>query len=171
MSANHDEAVAAKVYLGLGSNIAPEENLALAIRELRWRYGELVISRVYRSAAVGFTGDDFLNLVVGLETSDTASDIHAQVELIHDLAGRDRGSGRYTSRPLDIDLLLYDDLVIERPRFHIPRVDVLKYAFVLRPLAELAPGLVHPETGRTLAEHWREFDHASQPLELVDIGL
>ena len=171
MSDTERSADVAKVYLGLGSNIAPEENLALAIRELRWRYGTLEMSNVYRSAPVGFSGDEFLNMVVGLETSDSAAEIHTQIELIHDLAGRDRGSGRYTSRPLDIDLLLYDDKIIDHARFHIPRIDVLKYAFVLRPLAELAPTLKHPETGRTLDDHWLAFDSMSQPLEAVDLSL
>ncbi len=158
----------ATVYLGLGSNIDPEANLELAIRELRARYGELSLSPVYRSAAVGFEGPDFLNLVAGLESNESPVDIHTEIERIHGLAGRTRGSERYSSRPLDIDLLLYDDLVLEHPRFHLPRSDVLDYAFVLRPLSEIAPGFVHPRTGRTIAEHWAEYDAASQPLEAVD---
>lgn len=158
----------AAVYLGLGSNVEPEANLALAIRELRARYGELRLSPVYRSAAVGFDGPDFLNLVVGLDSGQSPADIHAEIERIHDLAGRVRGSERYSSRPLDIDLLLYDDLILEHPRFHLPRRDVLDFAFVLRPLAEIAPDLTHPRTGRTIAAHWAEFDAASQPLEPVE---
>ena len=158
----------ATVYLGLGSNIEPEANLELAIRELERRYGELRLSPVYRSAAVGFEGPDFLNLVAGLESDEAPVEIHAEIERIHGLAGRVRGSERYSSRPLDIDLLLYDDLTLDHPRFHLPRSDVLDYAFVLRPLAEIAPDFVHPATGRTIAEHWAEFDTASQPLESVD---
>ena len=158
----------ATVYLGLGSNIDPEANLELAVRELKARYGALRLSPVYRSAAVGFEGPDFLNLVAGLESDDSPVDIHAEIERIHELAGRTRGSERYSSRPLDIDLLLYDDLILEHPRFHLPRSDVLDYAFVLRPLAEIAPDVVHPRTGRTIAEHWDAFDTASQPLEPVE---
>ncbi|HNP37733.1 MAG TPA: 2-amino-4-hydroxy-6-hydroxymethyldihydropteridine diphosphokinase [Woeseiaceae bacterium] len=161
----------AKVYLGLGSNISAEENLALGIRELRWRFGSLNLSPVYRNAALGFAGDDFLNMVVGLETSDPPEELLAQIELIHALAGRNRGSGRYTSRPLDIDLLLYGDQVLDLPRCHVPRSDVLEYSFVLRPLAEIAPALVHPETGKTMLEHWQAFDAQNHALQVVHLVL
>lgn len=159
----------ARVYLGLGSNVSPEENLSLGVRELRWHYGPLDLSLVYRSRAVGFAGDDFLNMVVGLDTAESIADIREQIERIHGLAGRERGAGRFTSRPLDIDMLLYDDEIVRGPRYTLPRPDILRYGFVLRPLAELAPNLVHPETGRTMCEHWREFAPASQPLTLVTV--
>jgi 2-amino-4-hydroxy-6-hydroxymethyldihydropteridine diphosphokinase len=142
------------VYVGLGSNIDPEANLHVGVRELRARYGELQLSAVYRSRAVGFEGEDFLNLVAS-----------------HTLAGRDRNDGKWASRSLDIDLLLYDDLVVDEKPVRIPRNDVLKYSFVLRPLAELAPDFRHPVTGRTLREHWQEFDAASHPLEVVGVML
>lgn len=161
----------AKVYLSLGSNIEPEENLRRGIRELRQRFGELELSDVYRSAAVGFDGDDFLNLVVGMEATDSPLAINEQIEEIHRLVGRRRGEERYSSRSLDIDLLLYDDLVVDEPPLHLPRCDIIEYSFVLRPLAELAPELVHPQTGRTLAEHWLAFDEESHPLKPVHLIL
>ena len=97
--------------------------------------------------------------------------IRDRAGLIHDLAGRDRASNRFSSRPLDIDLLLYDDLVIDEPRLKIPRCDVLDFSFVLRPLAELAPGLVHPKTGKTMRQHWQDFDATSHPLKSVSVIL
>ncbi len=159
----------ARVYLGVGSNIDPEENLRLGLNELRSRYGDLELSAVYRSAAVGFDGDDFLNLVVGLQSHDSAAAICSEIDAIHNLAGRQRSGNKWEARPLDIDLLLYNDEVIEKPR--VPRDDVLKYSFVLRPLAELAPDLKHPETGRSMLEHWQEFDADSHPLELIGVIL
>ena len=157
-----------RVYLGLGSNVEPKKNLQLGIRELQERYGELELSAVYQNAAVGFDGADFLNMVVGLRSDDAPSDIQRETELIHELAGRDRAADRFSSRPLDIDLLLYDDLIIDEPRLKIPRCDVLDFSFVLRPLAELAPGLIHPKTGKTMQEHWQAFDAKAHPLRAIN---
>ena len=159
----------ATVYVGLGSNIDPENNLHIGIRELRERFGELRLSAVYRSTAIGFEGDDFLNLVAAFESDESPLAICEQIELIHNLTGRDRKSGKWESRPLDIDLLLYNDLVMDDQPVRVPRKDVLEYSFVLRPLAELAPDLVHPVTGKTMLEHWRKFDTASHPLDVVGV--
>ena len=159
----------ATVYVGLGSNIDPEDNLHLGIRELRARYGDLELSAVYRSRAVGFEGNDFLNLVARFESNHTPQAICEQIERIHNLSGRE--GGKWESRPLDIDLLLYNDLVVDERPVRIPRDDVLEYSFVLRPLAELAPDLVHPVTGRTMLDHWQEFDAASHPLDVVGVIL
>lgn len=159
----------AVVYVGIGSNIDPEHNLSLCMRELRRRYGEVQASAVYRSGAVGFEGDDFLNLVASFESEDSPEAICEDIETIHNLVGRDRKGGKWAPRPLDIDLLLYDDLVISERPVRVPREDILEYSFVLRPLAELAPDLVHPVSNRTMLEHWQEFDESSQPLELVGV--
>ena len=158
----------ATVYVGLGSNIEPEANLHLGIAELRRRYGNVDVSAVFRSRAVGFEGDDFLNLVARFESESEPAEICEAITAIHNLAGRERHGGKWESRPLDIDLLLYNDRVMDEPR--VPREDVLEYSFVLRPLAELAPDLVHPVTGRTMLEHWQEFDASRHPLEVVDVA-
>ncbi len=159
------------VYLGLGSNVDPEENLRLGIRELRRIFGEIELSAVYSNAAIGFDGADFLNMVVRLQSADSPRAIQSQAESIHVLAGRDRNSDKFSSRPLDIDLLLFGDELIDEPGLKLPRCDVLDFSFVLRPLAELDPGLIHPGTGKTMAEHWQAFDASSHPLRLVDIIL
>jgi len=161
----------ATVYVGLGSNIDPEHNLHLGIRELRDRYGELQLSAVYRSEAFGFDGEDFLNLVASFESNESPQAICEQIELIHNASGRNRESGKWESRTLDIDLLLYNDLIMEERPVRVPRRDVLEYSFVLRPLSELAPDLAHPVTGKSMLEHWQNFDAASHPLEVVGVIL
>lgn len=160
-----------KVFLGLGSNVDAESNLRMATAELRSRFGDLILSPVYRSTALGFDGDDFLNLVVGLQTDLNPDELLVFIETVHTLAGRVRGPDRYTSRPLDIDLLLYGDLVDTDPPLRLPRSDILAHSFVLRPLSEIAPEFIHPETRRTIAEHWRDFDATCHPLTPVDVIL
>jgi 2-amino-4-hydroxy-6-hydroxymethyldihydropteridine diphosphokinase len=159
----------ARVFVSLGSNIDPEANLRIGVRELRRRFGNVEVSAVYRNAAVGFEGDDFLNLVAAFESDTSPLELCESIEGIHNLVGRVRDSGKWESRPLDIDLLLYNGLVRDEPPVRVPRSDVLEYSFVLRPLAELAPDLRHPITGRTMLDHWRTFDASQHPLELVPV--
>ncbi len=158
-------------YLGLGSNLDAGRNLQLASRELRSRFSPLKMSTVYRSEAFGFDGADFLNAVACIETRLTPQALCGELELIHDLAGRSRRSEKFVSRTLDIDLLLYDQLILNQPPIRLPREDVLQYSFVLGPLAEIAPDYRHPVTGKLISEHWREFDATSHPLTAVDLSL
>ena len=152
------------VYLGIGSNIDPEKNLVHALEELEIRFGELEKSSVYRSKAFGFEGDDFLNMVVALGSELTPIEIHTQLEEIQCAAGRDCAARGYSSRALDIDLLLYDDLVMDEPPIRLPRPDVLRFSFVLGPMAEIAPELRHPETHQNYQSHWIDFDSESHPI-------
>ena len=157
----------AVVYLSIGSNVDRVKNLQLAIDELGKRFSHLQLSDIYENSPVGFAGNDFLNLVVRAETTSEPNEVAEQLEEIHDIAGRDREGEKFAPRELDIDLLLYDNRVIDGPDLVLPRPDILQYAFVLRPLAELAPSLQHPVTGKVLAEHWAEFDQGSHPLRRV----
>jgi 2-amino-4-hydroxy-6-hydroxymethyldihydropteridine diphosphokinase len=159
------------VYLGLGSNIEPEKNLRLAVDRLRSRFGELVLSNVYQSKALGFSGDDFLNLVARIDTDLPVADLVAALDAIHDESGRESGCAKFVARPLDIDLLLYDQLVDDKPPARVPRADVLEYSFVLVPLAGIAPDYVHPVTGRSIADHRADFDESSHPLTIIDLLL
>jgi 2-amino-4-hydroxy-6-hydroxymethyldihydropteridine diphosphokinase len=151
-----------RIYLGLGSNLQPAKNLKLAVSELARRFSLVAVSAVYRNAAVGFVGDDFLNAVAAIETDLSPTAVCRELEAIHDLAGRIRGTDAFVSRTLDVDLLLYGDEILESPS--VPRSDILQYSFVLRPLAEIAPDLVHPLSGKTMARHWAEFDTDSHHL-------
>lgn len=159
----------AKIYLGLGSNVEPQQHLRLGIRELAKHFGVLELSNLYRNTSVGFDGDDFINLVVGLESDESPMEVHNIIEDIHVLAKRHRGESPFAARTLDIDLLLYGDLILDEPPLRVPRADILRYSFVLGPLAEIAPHLRHPETGRSITEHWAEFDKDSHPLTVSDV--
>ncbi|MEM7433027.1 MAG: 2-amino-4-hydroxy-6-hydroxymethyldihydropteridine diphosphokinase [Pseudomonadota bacterium] len=160
-----------KVFVGLGSNINAENNLRFGIEALGAEFGVLMLSDVYQSASLGFSGDDFLNLVAGFETDRGPEDIHAVIETIHANAGRLRGESRFAPRTLDIDLLLYGDEIIDAPPIRVPREDTLEYSFVLGPLADIAPEYHHPVTGKTLAEHWAEYDKTGHPISPADVKL
>ena len=160
-----------RVYLSLGSNVDAESNIRLGIAELRKRFRKLDVSPVYRSKAVGFDGDDFLNLVVGFSTRAYIETIVRRIESIHRVAGRQRGEEKFSPRTLDIDLLTYGDVVTDVPPVNLPRGDILEYDFVLRPLADIAPDDVHPLTGRSYRDHWAEMSRAGSALTLVDLDL
>lgn len=151
------------IYVSIGSNIDRESNIRGGVAALRERFGELRLSTVYESEAVGFAGDPFYNLVASFETDARPDEVVAALRAIEDRFGRVRTGPRFSSRTLDIDLLLYGDAVFEQPVV-IPRQEITRNAFVLRPLAELAPDRVHPQTGKTYARMWQEFDQAAQPL-------
>ena len=161
----------ATVFLGIGSNIDAEANISLGVRMLREIFAEVTLSSVYASPPLGFEGDDFLNLVARVETGLSPVAIYDELERIHELAGRSRGSSRLHARTLDIDLLIYGELVVDEPPIRLPRKDVLEYSFVLRPLAEISPELLHPVSGRTYAREWAEFDASCHPLREVDVIL
>jgi len=159
----------AVVYLGLGSNMQPEQNLRMAVVCLRSHFTNVVLSNSYQSDALGFEGDDFINLVARVETDLSLDDVLAVLEEIHDKSGRERGCAKFVSRPLDIDLLLYDRMVDVSRR--VPRSDVLEYSFVLIPLVEIAADYVHPVSGQSIAKHCQEFDESSHPLTKQDLDL
>jgi 2-amino-4-hydroxy-6-hydroxymethyldihydropteridine diphosphokinase len=155
-----------RAYLSLGSNIDAEHWLAAAVAELRARFGELDISPVYRSAAVGFDGPDFLNLAVAIDSDLAPEALNDWLHALEDRHGRIRGGARYGSRTLDVDIVLYDDLVLSgKGHLKLPRGE-LRHAFVLKPMADIAPSVCHPVDGRTMAELWAVFPQASEPLTL-----
>ena len=141
-----------RAYLSLGSNIAPEKHLRAAIEELRARFGTLTVSPVYRSAAVGFEGPEFLNLAVGIDTDLDAHALDAWLHALEDRHGRHRDQPRYASRTLDVDIVLFDEAIIAGPgHLRIPRAELAE-AFVNVPLVDIAPAVRNPESGLTVAE-------------------
>jgi len=159
----------ARVYLSLGSNLEPQRYLSLALDDLRRHFGMLDVSPAYRSRAVGFDGPDFVNLAVGLDTDLAPAALNDWLHTLEDHHGRRRDQPRYSSRTLDVDIVLYDDFVTDGPgHLQIPRKE-LKHAFVLKPLAGIAPDLKHPVEGKTMAELWAEFPHEREPLDRVSL--
>jgi len=159
-----------RVYLSLGSNIDRERHLRAAYADLSARYGALVISSVYESVAVGFSGDHFFNLVAGIDTELGVGTLAAQLRAIEEANGRSRIGPKFSSRTLDIDILTYGDACGVIDGVQLPRDEVLKNAFVLQPLAEIAGAERHPETGRSYAEHWADYDKARQQLWIVSFS-
>jgi 2-amino-4-hydroxy-6-hydroxymethyldihydropteridine diphosphokinase len=158
----------AKIYISLGSNIDREHNTRAGITALRQRFGELELSSVYESEAVGFEGDAFYNMVIACEVSEEVHSTNRALAEIEDAHGRDRSGPRFSSRTLDLDLLLYDDLVLDEKGLKLPREEILKNAFVLWPLAEIAPARVHPLAGKAYAELWDDFDKSKENLAPVE---
>ena len=158
----------AKIYISLGSNIDRERNTRAGIKALRQRFGELELSSVYESEAVGFEGDAFYNMVIACEVSEDVHGANRALAEIEDAHGRDRSGPRFSSRTLDLDLLLYDDLVLDEKGLKLPREEILKNAFVLWPLAEIAPAQVHPLAGKTYAELWDDFDKSKENLAPIE---
>lgn len=156
-----------RVYLSLGSNQEPHRYLPAAIEALRARFGPLDVSPAYRSAAVGFDGADFINLAVGLNTDLAPTELNDWLHALEDRHGRRRDVPRYADRTLDVDIVLYDDLVTQGPgHLDIPRKE-LKHAFVLKPITDIAPDVRHPVSGKTMDELWASFPADSEPLTIV----
>lgn len=148
----------AAVYLGVGSNIDARRKLAAGLDALRHRFGDVDCSPVYRSTAVGFDGEDFLNACCRVHTDLDPPALKQWLTELEDRHGRDRSQPKFSDRTLDIDILLHGDKVGDFDGLVLPRGEILEYAHVLKPLADLAPELTHPETGKRFLDHWTEFD-------------
>lgn len=158
-----------KVYISIGSNIEPAKHIRIGVECLRREFGEVALSPVYESEAVGFAGDNFYNLVAAFETERDVYRVNRALRQIEDDNGRQRGPDKFAPRTLDMDLILYGDLCIKESGLSLPRDEILKYAFVLRPLADIAGGEKHPQTGQRYAELWAAFDDKAQALWPVQV--
>lgn len=146
----------AVIYISVGSNIERDANVCGGVRMLVQHFGALTLSSVYESESVGFSGYAFYNMVVGVETTLSLDDCVSILRQIEDQFGRVRGSEKFSNRTLDLDLLLYDDCICDNP-VQLPRAEITENAFVLQPLAEIAPQLIHPVTQQSYAELWQAY--------------
>lgn len=156
------------IYISVGSNIDPRRHVELALADLRAQFGELRQSSLYESKAVGFDGDNFLNLVVAAQTDKPIREVVDCLRAIEADHGRDRQGPKFSSRTLDLDLLLYDDVICKSDGIHVPREEILFNAFVLYPLAEIAPHLMHPTEHKSMAQLWQQFDKSQQQIWRVE---
>ncbi len=146
-----------QVFVSIGSSFHRKKNVRAALQALHQRYGEIRYSSVYETEAVGFKGDPFFNLVVGFDTDDDPRRLKQCFHAIEERQGRSRSGKMPGPCPLDLDLLLYDDMIIDTPSLRLPREDVLKHAFVLEPLAELVPERCYPGTNQCYRDLWRNY--------------
>lgn len=149
------------IYISIGSNQDAARQIRYGVLRLDEMFSHLKLSKVYESEAVGFDGDNFLNLVARAETQMTIAQVEQVFKAIEKEAGRRRDVPKFSDRALDIDLLLYDDVICEQP-IRLPRGEILHHAFVLQPLAEIEPQRKHPVVNKTYQELWQAFDKKEQ---------
>jgi 2-amino-4-hydroxy-6-hydroxymethyldihydropteridine diphosphokinase len=155
-------------YLSLGSNIDRHKYIMAALDALTEMFGDLIISSVYESKSVGFNGSNFFNLVVGIKTDLTIGVLSEALKRVEDNNGRLRSGPKFSPRTLDIDILTYGNFVGVNSGVELPRAEIIKNAFVLFPLAEIAPNESHPHLSKTYAELWEVYDKKSQALWAID---
>lgn len=155
-------------FISIGSNIDKEIHVPSSLRALRALFGELVISSIYESAPMGFVGDSFYNLVAQFDSELPAKEVAKQLRQIELDHGRSRDSQKFSARTLDLDLILYGDEIIRDGRLQIPRDEIERYAFVLEPLAEIAPQRLHPISKISYQQLWQNFD--KQGLQQTKLG-
>jgi 2-amino-4-hydroxy-6-hydroxymethyldihydropteridine diphosphokinase len=146
-----------RVWVSVGSNIDREHHIRAALADLHLAFGDLTVSPLYETEAVGFEGDAFYNLVVGFDTELMPGALHRAMRAIEAHHGRERSGEKFASRTLDLDLLTYGDRVTDEGGKALPRDEILRYAFVLAPLVDVAADEVHPRLGKTYRYLWEQF--------------
>lgn len=157
-----------EVLIGLGSNCQPEFHLQLALQWLHKQFGRVERSLVYESAAVGFKGDPFHNLVVAISYRGALGPLRAALKTLEDHYGRDRNQPKFSPRNLDLDILTYGTLHGMHEGLPLPRPDCFQYSYVLRPLAELRPHHLVPGRTITWEQLWEGLAPQSPALRLVE---
>nr|WP_028471243.1 2-amino-4-hydroxy-6-hydroxymethyldihydropteridine diphosphokinase [Neptunomonas japonica] len=157
-----------RVYLSIGSNIERYHHVAAGLDKLEMLFSPLIISSVYESEAVGFNGNPFLNLVVGLDTELSVGALLHVLKGIEDDNGRVRGGPKFAPRTLDVDILTFGTQIGVVDKVQLPRDEILTNAFVLWPLSEVAPLELHPVVNKSYQALWSEYDKKQQKLWAID---
>ncbi|HXQ63605.1 MAG TPA: 2-amino-4-hydroxy-6-hydroxymethyldihydropteridine diphosphokinase [Steroidobacteraceae bacterium] len=158
------------VYVAAGSNVSPVDNLVKAIAALRRAFPDLLVSPAFANTAAGFKGADFINLVVGFRTALPLAAVLAELHAVEALCGRGRTDAKWAPRRMDLDVLLYGDLVGEFPGARLPRPDLATRAYMLGPMAAIAPDVVHPTLHKSIGELWAAFDQQAHPLRRISLA-
>lgn len=158
-----------QIFLGLGSNLDREKNIRAGLLALKTIFGDLTLSSVYESESVGFKGSNFYNLVVSVQTDLTIAELSEALKKIENENGRLRTGPKYSPRTLDIDILTYGDFVGVEAGVELPRAEITENAFVLLPLAELAPYELHPCLKKSYADLWASYDQNAQVLWKINL--
>jgi 2-amino-4-hydroxy-6-hydroxymethyldihydropteridine diphosphokinase len=158
-------------YVSGGSNLDAGTNLRLAARALRGRHPGTRFSRCYRNKAIGFDGPDFINFVAEVPVRGDPALLKGELECIETQCGRPREAPKWAPRAMDLDILLFGDVVQDVPGLVLPRPDLVRWGFMLGPLAELAPDLQHPRLHKRIAQLWQDFDQGAHPLTVEALDL
>ncbi len=145
-------------YISIGSNIDRDKHITAGLLALEQQFGKLIISSLYESEPVGFSGENFYNLVVGFDSESDVNRVAQQLRQIEIANGRTPDSKKFSARTLDLDLILYGNLIINDGKLQIPRNEIERYLFVLEPLAEIAPTLKHPVHNLSYSDLWQKMD-------------
>ncbi len=157
-----------RVWLSLGSNVDREKHIRAALDQLATRFGALVISPVYDCAAVGFVGNSFLNLVVGIQCDLSVGKLSAWLRELEARNGRIRDKNiRFNDRTLDVDILTYGTANGVIDGIELPRGEIVKHAFVLRPLVDVAAQELHPSLGVSYRDLLTQKDFSGQPIQPI----
>jgi len=156
-----------RVFASIGSNINKAQNLRSCFHTLQQLFRDVQKSSVYQSAAIGFDGADFYNMVVSLETTLTPEHIAKLFSEIEDQHGRERRENPFVSRTLDLDQLLYGDVIVNENGIRLPHRDLTRYAFIVKAMAEIAGDVKHPQLGKTFAELWRNFEPSQTQIKRI----
>ena len=158
-----------EVFVAAGSNIEPLRHLKAALADLERSYAPLTISPAYRNKAVGFEGDDFVNLVVGFSTNDSLERVRVRLQEIETDCGRPHDAPKWAPRSMDLDILLYGNEIRNEPGLVVPRPDLVKRPYMLKPMSDIAPNVMHPMALRTMRELWDAFEGKDHAMTMVNI--